>query len=227
MRILLLAVFVTLTLSSCLSYRWEAHKSEDSLAERETPEGPADVVPKFVTITSIKSPANHFTITNHSTEVIYVSFKQSVVDFAGRSWRVISGDTIKLHSDRDSPDLPIAPKTFAVVSFYSDDRDTAARMVDGSALINYRIAVREGDKKTETAILYGHNAPNKLITLFTTKVGRTDRVACYITAIAYGGWCWFIQPNLEDYKIAEHKALGLFGPGTKTIYNRRVLRAIP
>lgn len=221
---MILLISTSLTFTSCLTYRWQAHVPEDQLASpAPKPVQPANQVPKFVKIEPMKSRGNHFMVSNLSQEMVYVSYKQSVVEFAGSSYRVVSGETRGINRDRDSPDTPIAPNTTAEVSFYTEDNTTSELMQKGSAAINYRVAIRKEDKKPKYAILHGTSADEKKEKelLFTTESQGNNRLACYITGILYGGWCWFVHPTEEDHKIAEEKGKSKYGPQTTVEYQGR------
>ena len=54
--------------------------------------------------------------------------------------------------------------------------------------------------------------------LVVTDIGMADKVGCYLTFIAYGGWCWFIQPSSKDYANAKAEARRELGSEAKVEY---------
>jgi len=56
---------------------------------------------------------------------------------------------------------------------------------------------------------------------FTTSVGVGQKAACFLTAILYVGWCWFITPFEEDYMAAKKSAKMRLGADALVEYRGR------
>lgn len=220
-------IFLTMLLfSSCMTYRWEAKVPVEVTTKKSTPTKPRpnNVIPKFVTVEALakhsKILGNRFSVKNNSDEMVYVSYKNSVIEFLGSSYRVISGETIGINKDRDSADTPIAPNSTADISLFTQDDIISSQMKTDPKLFTYRIAFRREGKKTEYAIIYPDRKddPSEDVTTdvnsFTTEVASKDKLLCFATAVFYGGWCWFIAPSDTDILEAEKTGKKLFGPNT-------------
>lgn len=215
-KLLIMTLFASQLLAGCLTYRWEASVPENLLVAKSNDSS----APKFAKIEGVKDPTrrNHFQVTNESKKMISVSFKQSVIEIDGKSYRVLSGSTINMNRDRESPDTPIAPNTVAEVSFYPEDGIAKSIVINGTSEITYRIALRQDEGKPEYAILRQSKAVGGE---FTTKVNDRDKWGCIITGIFYGGWCWFVKPNDEDRKQAEERGKDLYGPNAKISFVKK------
>ncbi|HMQ11007.1 MAG TPA: hypothetical protein PKC21_08420 [Oligoflexia bacterium] len=194
----LVIVLLVLTTTSCSTYRWKGviHRPENDIR-------PKNIIPESIEISQDITRLNHFWIKNRSSDVVYVSFSDSVAEFEGQSYRLVSGTTKKIHSAMQSPDQPIAPNTVAEVSFYSDDELITSKLVNPKELVKYRIAFKSSENKAY-AIYYSQDLTE--IIEFTTPIAKSDKIACYITGIVYGGWCWFISPNENDKNKALNEA---------------------
>lgn len=205
-------LLVAATTSGCLTYKWKVTEA-DLKVEAPIKEAAKDQVPAFAEIKHFGKNANHFFVTNKSQEVIFVSYASSVAEVL-TSVRVISGETMGMHKDRDSPDTPIAPGSSAEVSFYSDDKLTSALMVDpGEATYTLRIALKGPGGKLDYAIMNCSGSGKKVDEgpMVRTHAGAADQLACYLTGIIYGGWCWFVSPGDKDTDIAKKAAKEKYG----------------
>ena len=214
-----------------MTYRWEAQVPVEVTKKKSTPTKPRpkDVIPKFVTVEALAKHSeilgNRFSVKNTSDEMVYVSYKNSVIEFLGRSYRVISGETIGINKDRDSADTPIAPNSKASISLFTQDEIVSSQM-DNPKLFTYRIAFRREGKKTEYAVIYPdrpdrNDEPSNEVTTFTTEVATKDKLWCFATAVFYGGWCWFVAPRDTDILEAEKTGKNLFGPNTSIKFLER------
>ncbi len=201
---LFLSVLVLLTSFSCTTYRWQAELPEVVDAARK--------VPKFVKIDST-ARRNHFKVTNLTDDMVTVSYRQSVIQVGDSSLRAISGETRGINTDRDSPDIVIAPRTASEISLYSEDSDKSQKIVRGTLRdVKFRIAMKLADKPMEYAIISGEPSNE-----FTTEASQHEKMFCYLTGLFYGGYCWFIRPSEDDRAEAKRRAEEIFNTKVKEI----------
>ncbi len=224
MKIVLILPILILT-SSCLTYRWEARlpdsvvdeieemKAENEKKNSEKRNGYIELkgeFPRYLTVWQQRTYANQFLIKNTSKELVYVSYKSSVIVVAGTSHRVISGETIGMNRDRDSADTPIAPESTASISLFTPDDSISNLLRSGAEGVTYKVAIRKTNNSSDFITIIPKRA--EILNLvsknldgvqFTTKAGSWDRIGCYVTGIMYGGWCWLVSPREEDILAAD------------------------
>jgi hypothetical protein len=181
-----------------------------------------------------RSAHNYFRITNKSKDIIYVNYRRSVIDAAGRSHRVVSGETKKIHEDRDSPDTPIAPGGFAEISLFPADTEPPD---DYQIKVVYRLALTRSDSSSVFAVFRAKkpidfpSGPDVSCpierTYFRSDAHWADQALCYSTFILAGGWCWFISPRDSDFEQANELAKIMLGNRVTAIYRGRMSLDLP
>lgn len=200
----LLSLVICSSFYSCTTYRWKAELPEVVDTSRK--------IPKFVKIEST-GRRNHFKVTNLTDDMVTVSYRQSVIQVGDSSLRAISGETRGINTDRESPDLVIAPKTASEISLYSEDSDKSQKIVNGKMKdVKFRIALKWAEKPVEYAIIEGGS-----INEFTTEANQNEKILCYATGIFYGGYCWFLRPSEEERIQAKKQAEEIFKAPVKDI----------
>lgn len=189
------------TTPGCLSYRWQVHIAPPSFVPLP------DDVPPFVQVTRASNGGNYFAVTNVGHEPIFVSYRESIAEVGLQSIRVVSGDTRRMHNDMTPPDVPIAPGSTALVSFY--DAEEQHDLVTNGKEARFRIALRTTAGNIVYAVMQP-KAAHPPASTFVTSASDGDKVACYVTAFLYGGWCWFVHPGDSDRIAAEERARSQF-----------------
>ncbi|MBF0361972.1 MAG: hypothetical protein HQK49_13230 [Oligoflexia bacterium] len=156
-------------------------------------------------------PANHFSITNNYNQPIRISYNESSLILGSESSRVVSGETKRIHSSLSVPDLIIPPNTTSKFSFYRSDTSVS----DLSHLYSkMMIAIKIGEKTqyyyhlrapTEKPLLKEKSLSHEPYAEFYTEIKSSDKTTCYVTAILWGGYCWFMKPDENDTKNAKEK----------------------
>lgn len=222
--------------SGCLTYKWNA-VLVDNVAKSSDPTAgnPKNELPTYLHVTYSPGNPNEFLFLNKSKESIAVSYKDSVAEIVGQSYRVVPGTTRVLNADRDPPDTPIAPGTVARVSFYMPGSDLAQASLDAGLSYTFRVAIKRADK-TDKAVI--HDAPkgpvrDRCLSVkgaryrvdthdcrlpFTSEAADRDRWLCYSTGIFSGGWCWFVKPTSDDTAAAQVTAKKLLGQEAAAAY---------
>jgi hypothetical protein len=188
-------------LVGCLRYEWRVTTVRP--AADSDPVAPVTMdVPSGVTLRRSEQRANHFLIENKSNAMLFVSHRESAVEIDGVSLRVIPGTQLRIRADQDAPDTPIAPNTSAEVSFYTASPEANEFLAELGTAAQFRIAVRSASE-TRYAVV----KPEGVV----TSAGMVDRLLCYVTGIAFGGWCWFVSPGEDDARSAAAKAAAIHG----------------
>lgn len=198
-------LLVFLSVSAC-THTWEVDNANPE--KIESLEIYNSAIPDFIEVSVSPLAMNEFRIQNKLDKTLYVSFEHSSVIYGQISARAISGETRLLHSDRISPDQPIAPKTSGLVMLFPEGlskKDYSQIKTNGG---KFRIAVRpdKGDL-SHFEIHTSSCGPDPIVKKprVSAKVSKSDRFLCGITA---GIYCAFMKPNNAE---AENIALKLYG----------------
>lgn len=205
-----------LGLQGCLSYTWNAMPEPGAaVATRPAdPGAPSAETPLAAPATNlvVRALNNHdLEVTNKGLSVEYVSPQRSVVEFGGRSYMLVSGETRVLEANLQQRDIPVAPGAITKVSLYRPDG-----LVPDDMPVRFRVAVADG-----AGAMVSHVIVDVERFRFSTEVQKSDRVWCYVTAIFYGGYCWFISPDEADWAAARERANKLAGKNVTVEYAGR------
>ena len=203
-------------LEGCLTYRWRVEEPTLTTAPPK-PDQPALI--ETPAVYGSRAGFGDFRIENRSTGVVYASPDRSMMEYAGRSYRLITGERRVINSDLPAPDVPIAPGSSILLGLYPADGSPIYRGVD----VRYRIAISDGTSLSYL-VIDTWNAPIQEDVTVATRASAGDRWGCYITGILYGGWCWFVAPDEDDEKAAKEAAATTFGfpvEKVKVRYQRR------
>ena len=193
---------VALAVQGCLTYRWRAVDPNAPTMANAPASGPIAVSP-------LVRP-HKFRIDNASGGTVYVSPQRSTVSYYGNSRGLVSGDSLVVHADLTHADIPVAPGTSAEFSLYIPGE----AMPEAPLLFN--VAVLDDASHVDHLVVHVDNGPAGV--QFTTRASDGDRIACYITGILYGGWCWFAGPGAEAKQEAERIAKERVGPAARVEY---------
>jgi hypothetical protein len=174
-----------------------------------------------------------FEFMNKSSSRVIISFSKSILSATGKSFKLISGQTIGMHKDRDSPDFIIAPGTSADLSFfplggdfpidtigglnrfsisYQRENDQKSNYIEidserpyeyEAQLSNYQDELRKLRRADIDRIDKMHTNNKRIVEV---PIGTFDKVLCYVTGPFYGGWCWLISPSNEHDAEAQKQA---------------------
>ena len=156
-----------------------------------------------------------FIVENKHDKPVYIKYENSAISstILNRTWRVVSGETRKIHSGLAVPDQIIVPGSKAEFSIFPATDEFAATIAE-----DFSIAFKKEDSNEIERILI-HVQKKKVNERHSKEdilipVSDGKKTMCYLTGIVWGGYCWFISPTEEEDKLAREKAEKLKKPGT-------------
>ena len=105
----------------------------DYLREKNNERRSQNRMPSGIEIKNVNANsfmANHFLIKNNTNNDIFVEYEKSSMQFKGRSYRVVAGETRKKDTAMAIPDRIIAAGTYSEVSFYLEDENENSALFD-------------------------------------------------------------------------------------------------
>jgi hypothetical protein len=235
---------VLLVLAGCTTFRYEVSESPKPLPSRSEPAMPKPnrefvfKVVKKPSYLEIKKSVevlkwNSFEFRNNSSSPVTISFSKSILSATGKSFKLISGQTIGMHKDRDSPDFIIAPGTSADLSFFplgvdfpidtigglnrfsisyqkENDQKSNYIQIDSERPYEYEVKLSNYQDELSKIRLAEFDRIDKMQTnkkrIVEVPIGTFDKVLCYVTGTFYGGWCWLISPTDDHDAEAQKQA---------------------
>ncbi len=206
---------LSMSLSGCFTYHWQVTD-----AEVQPEKGlPKDTIPAFISVQRDTDDPHHFRFQNKSDGVVFVSYKESVAEFGGRSLRVIAGDTKMIHVDQNSPDSPIAPHSTADIALYAQSSYEGGNSYkDQSAddnLLTFRVALTTSGKPTQFAVIHSRfREESDDCDTIVTEAPSDRRIKCILTL----GFMCPKAPTESDIEAAQKQAKEECGSRSKVTF---------
>lgn len=200
------ALLLSAVLSSgCFTYRYHV-KGLRMAPGAETVPPPAGTTIDGATVARERDSTSRIIVTNKTDATIYVVFSESSLEFRGQTFRALPGAQRRIHSDMVAQDQPVAPHGRAVVDIFTPDDATNRELDRRPGAARYRIALRSGSERLGVVTL----EPDSVF----VELARSWQVACYVTAVLYGGFCWVAwvaTPGDAEDRAAAELAARSFG----------------
>ncbi len=182
-RLLVVFVILVLLLLSCSPYRWSAsitEKTNVAIPKLDPIEGDGYRI-RSVEYEGLTEDEEYFLVSvvieNTGSDDIFLLFNELAFVYEGQVYRAFNANVKKIVSDLQIPNQVIPSQT----------------------IYNAVIAVESTEFIGEKSKKSGFSD----ITV-ETPIDPEEQAACYITAMLYGGYCWFLwEPSQKYYDRAE------------------------